>query len=93
MKVSRTLSLVVAAATVALGFHSGGIERAAMLALVQLLPLACIWFSGDMGRYVGSNFGRVPIDRATPGCLVAFGGWLLLLVVASLCASLALSGG
>ncbi|MGA1790198.1 MAG: hypothetical protein ACMUIM_01830 [bacterium] len=37
-----------------------------------------IWFSDMLGGYTGIGLGHVPITRTTPGCFVAFGGWLLL---------------
>jgi len=41
------------------------------------LPMACIWYSEELGDFTG-NTGRGFITGTTPGCLVAFGGWLLL---------------
>ncbi|MEI8139874.1 MAG: hypothetical protein WCI03_08405 [bacterium] len=41
------------------------------------LPMACIWYSDELGSLTG-NMGRGKITSTTPGCLVAFGGWLLL---------------
>ncbi len=40
-----------------------------------IFPLACIFFSGAMGGYRGGPH----ITKATPGIIVAFGGWILLL--------------
>jgi hypothetical protein len=48
------------------------------LGMFLILPLACIWFSDAMGDYTGAGMGRGAITSTTPGCLVAFGGWLLL---------------
>ena len=93
MKLSRSLSLAVALGYTVIGFHVNGIEGAMVFALVLLPPLACIWFSDDMGRYMGSNFGDPAINRTTPGCVVAFGGWLLLVVIGVLGATIALRGG
>lgn len=58
----------------------GGAEPAFKMATFLILPLACIWFSSAMGGYTGVGFGRGPITSTSPGCFVAFGGWLLLLV-------------
>jgi len=92
MTVSRALSLVIAAGIVVLGFRLNGIEGAASFALVLLLPLACIWFGDDLGHYMGSNFGSQAINRVTPGCMAAFAGWVLLVVIAVLGLTLTLSG-
>lgn len=48
-----------------------------------LLPLACIWFGDEMGEYVG-NFPGPGINRRTPGWMVRFGGWFLMLLPAVL---------
>jgi hypothetical protein len=52
------------------------------VALFLILPLACIFFSDAMSGYTGiSGIGVRPrITRTTPGCFVAFAGWLLLLL-------------
>jgi hypothetical protein len=42
-----------------------------------ILPLACIWFSEEMGNYSGMLMQGGPMTR-TPGCFVAIGGWFLL---------------
>ena len=51
------------------------------MALFLIFPLACIFFSDAMGSYTGmSGLGARPwITKTTPGCFVAFAGWLLLL--------------
>ena len=33
-----------------------------------------------MGGYTGVGMGRGAITSTTPGCLIAFGGWLILLL-------------
>jgi hypothetical protein len=44
------------------------------------LPLACIWFADDLAEYYqdGNLFPR--ITTASPGRLVRWGGWILLLL-------------
>jgi len=43
--------------------------------------LACIWFSSDMGSYVGSTWpGRPAITKKTPGIFIALAGWFFLLI-------------
>ena len=50
------------------------------LALFLILPLGCIWFSDAMGGYTGMGMGSGAITSPTPGFLIAFVGWLLLLL-------------
>jgi hypothetical protein len=46
-----------------------------------LLPLACIWFGDQMGKYTGfSSIGQPYINKESPGCLVTLVGWILLLL-------------
>ena len=44
-----------------------------------LLPLACIWFSDELGEYVGALPGP-DITRKSPAWMVKIGGWVLLLL-------------
>lgn len=48
--------------------------------IALIFPLACIWFGEQLGRYTGPIRGHCP-TVATPGWLVAAGGWLVLLGV------------
>jgi len=58
----------------------GGAEDAIKTLLFLILPLACIWFSDAMGNYTGNLiFPRPPITEKSPGIMVAFMGWVLLL--------------
>ncbi|WP_230271933.1 hypothetical protein [Rhodopirellula halodulae] len=60
---------------------TGRSEAAFRAFAFALLPLACIWFSNELGRLTGVSMGigRPTINEATPGIFVAAGGWLLLL--------------
>jgi hypothetical protein len=49
--------------------------------LFLILPLSCIWFSDALGGWTGfSRAGGPRITQTSPGCLVAFVGWILLLL-------------
>jgi hypothetical protein len=48
-----------------------------------LLPLALIWFGDELGDYTGP-VPRGYVDQKTPGCVLKFFGWGLLLVPAVL---------
>ena len=77
----HTSWVLAAALALVAAFLAGGVELTWRLGIYLVLPLACIWFSEAMGDYIGSNLGSRPaITRTTPGCFVAFGGWLLLLL-------------
>ncbi len=75
---SRIISGIVAAVYLALAFCSADAETVFHLGIFLVFPLACIWFSDATGGYTGMGMGHGAITSATPGCLVAFGGWLLL---------------
>jgi len=52
--------------------------------LYVALPLTCIWFPDLMGSVTGSGFGSINgprITKESPGCIVSFAGWCLLVVV------------
>lgn len=78
---SRMLSGIVALAYLITAFTLGGGELALRLFIFLLLPLACIWFSDAMGGYTGFiGLGKPAVTRETPGCIIAAGGWLLLVI-------------
>lgn len=77
---SKITSSIVAISYLAISYHAGGWELSWRVAIFLILPLACIWFSDAMGSYTGIGFGRGAITSTTPGCVVAFGGWLLLFI-------------
>ena len=76
--IGRIISVVVAIAYILISYFIMGGEFTSRLAMFLLLPLSCIWFSDMLGGYTGCALMRGNIDRTTPGCFVAFGGWLLL---------------
>lgn len=77
---SNILSGIVALAYLVGAYVTAGGETTFKLGIFLILPLSCIWFSDAMGGYTGVGMGRGAITSTTPGCLVAFGGWLLLLL-------------
>lgn len=81
---SRALSLLIAAVYVLIPILAGRgrpvreVTAAVMAFAIYLpLPLACIWFSDEIGEYTGRLPGPA-INRPTPGWMVACGGWFLL---------------
>jgi hypothetical protein len=84
--VSRVFSLVIAAGYLSFClFAPGNISTERRIGTVLavagylLIPLLCIWFGDEMGNYTGTLPGPA-INKSTPGCLVTFAGWVLLLL-------------
>ena len=82
--VARTLSLIIAVAYLVLTAMSARSSAKVLSGLLitcgaLLLPLACIWFSDELGEYVGALPGP-GITRKSPGWMVKIGGWVLLLL-------------
>lgn len=77
---SRIVSLIIAALYLVFAYHAEGGGLVLRMTGFLLLPLACIWFSEEMGSYTGVGFGRGAITEPSSGCFVAFGGWLLLIL-------------
>ena len=77
--ISKILSLLIALAYITIALLSGAGWQTSKLVAFLLLPMACIWFSDEMGNYTGLLMQGGPMTE-TPGCLVVVGGWLLLLL-------------
>jgi len=77
--ISRIASLVIAIAYLILAYFAGGPEAVVKIGIYLILPLACIWYSDELGSCTGVMRAQF-INAESPGCLVAFGGWLLLLM-------------
>ena len=89
---SKILSGIIALAYLAGAYFTTDAANLWKVGLFLILPLACIWFSDAMGDYTGVGMGRGAITSTTPGCMVAFGGWLLLLLPLILWIVMSLSG-
>jgi uncharacterized membrane protein YoaT (DUF817 family) len=77
--ISRILSAIIAVGYLLVAYFAGGGEVAFKFGIFLVLPLACIWFSDAMGSFTGVMRGQA-VTTKTPGRLVAFGGWLLLIL-------------
>lgn len=77
---SRILSSIIAIGYLVTAYVVEGPELVWRVAISLILPLACIWYSDAMGGYTGVGSGTGAITSPSPGCFVAFGGWLLLLM-------------
>ena len=79
---SRLFSLVLSAAYLVAALLLGSGEDALMVLGFVLVSLACIWFGDELGDFTGwTDEGR--ITARTPGGMVRFVGWLLLLLPAA----------
>jgi hypothetical protein len=77
----RYVSVIIAAVYILVAYIARGPVMSLRMAGFLIFPLACIWFSNEMGDYTGMGFGRGPaITEKSPGWAVAFAGWLLLLL-------------
>ncbi len=71
---SRILSGVLAAGYVVMAYVVTDGETTFKVGVGLILPLACIWFSEEMGSFTGVMRGHL-VTSESPGCLVAFCGW------------------
>jgi hypothetical protein len=79
MRISRAVSLLVAAGymiagVVSTGGRDGGIL---ILGMILLLPLMLIWFPDVCGSYIGPA-GRGYVDQEAPPVLIVIAGWFFL---------------
>ena len=79
MNIGKVLSLLLAAAYLIAAFTSATPETGLRVLLFLLLPMACIWFSEELGEFTG-NWGGQHIDQKSPGCVLTFVGWVMLLM-------------
>jgi hypothetical protein len=77
MNWNRIISAIVALVFLVVAFVHAGAAGTFKLALFLIIPLACIWFSEELGGYVGPAWGG-PVMSPTPGIIVCIVGWLLL---------------
>ena len=63
---------------VIIALFAGGGAVALKVLIFLVFPLGCIWFGDAMGGYTGMMRFQ-PITSQSPGCMVRFMGWVLLL--------------
>jgi hypothetical protein len=80
MMKNRIISGIIACCYLVAAFIAKGPLMTFRMSGFLILPLACIWFSNEMGGFTGTGFGRGSITEKSPGWAVAFVGWLLLLL-------------
>ncbi len=79
LTIGRILSLVIAAAYAAVAISLGGVGYWKW-SLTLLLPLALIWFREEIGSMTG-YYKTGYVNVQTPGAVVAFIGWCILIGV------------
>ncbi|MDY6863301.1 MAG: hypothetical protein SV062_09980 [Thermodesulfobacteriota bacterium] len=84
MTISRVISGVITIIYLIIAFLVDGLEGMLDFIMFLMLPLVCIWFSDEMGSYTGLIRGHL-ITSESPGWLVAFLGWILLLFPVIIC--------
>ena len=79
---SRISSLAVAVVYLLVAYYSGGSWLMLKILGLLIVALACIWFGDSLGSLTGFSVLRmIDISEKTPGSLVSFVGWLILIVV------------
>lgn len=76
---NRILSGILGLAYLCGAYFVGDAVTVLQFATGLIFPLACIWYGDELGSYVGVMRGQ-SITAQTPGCLVRFGGWVLMLL-------------
>ena len=87
MTLGRWISLLIASAFIGFDVYLFGVQGIYASLFYLLLPMACIWFGDELGELTNIGLylsGGVPISQSTPGRLVRFVGWLVLLVFFSM---------
>jgi len=77
----KIISLIISIIYLVVAYTYRGAEDLLRLLLFLMLPLACIWFGDEMGRWTGTIRLHL-VTSESPGCLVRFMGWILLLLPA-----------
>jgi hypothetical protein len=73
------MSALVAGGYILFAYHVRDELSAFEVGIFTIFPLACIWFSDEMGGYIGST-NSVAITARSPGWLVCALGWMILLL-------------
>jgi hypothetical protein len=83
----RELASKIAAVVIALGYlvaiaiHEWSVMPMVPVGVVLLAPLGLIWFPEELGSFTGYVSRGGYINNETPPTLVAFMGWLFLLLI------------
>ena len=75
----KIISLIISVIYLVVAYIYGGTEDLLKFLLFLMFPLACIWFGDEMGGWTGTIKLHL-VTSQSPGCLVRFMGWILLLL-------------
>lgn len=79
----RIASLSIVAIYLLTAYLLRGPVLSLKLLMYLILALACIWFGDEMGSFTGYSWtGNINISRQSPGGIVRFFGWVLLILPA-----------
>lgn len=75
---SKILSLFIAICYLITAYFIAGFEGVYSTLFYLFIPLSCIWFGDELGRWSGTL--RIhQVTSESPGTLVRFMGWMLLI--------------
>jgi Zn-finger nucleic acid-binding protein len=82
-KKGKVIAVIISLFYLIIAPLAGGLEFFLEMLAFLVIPLACIFFGEHLGSLTGVRFRvsfcRPVVTKPTPGFLVVFGGWLLLL--------------
>jgi len=80
MKASRISSLVIGVVYILFALSSGDLEFILYALIYVVLFVGLIWFGDLFGQLTVLRIGRPSINKTTPGSIVSFGAWIILLI-------------
>lgn len=75
----RILSGLVAAGYIAMAILAFGAKGIVLAAAFLVIPIACIWFSNEMGSFIGT-MNLQYISARSPARLIEAAGWVIILL-------------
>ncbi|MDD5546836.1 MAG: hypothetical protein PHO67_06755 [Candidatus Omnitrophica bacterium] len=78
----KIISAAIAACYIVLAYSAGGAKMAFKIFAFLIIPIGFIWFSEAIGNYTGPVTRAAPLTNKTPAFLIAFVGWVVLLLPA-----------
>ncbi|MDD4879307.1 MAG: hypothetical protein PHR22_02485 [Candidatus Omnitrophica bacterium] len=78
----KIISAAIGIGYILLAYLVDGTESAFKTIAFLIIPLGFIWFSEAIGNYTGPVTRAAPFTNKTPAFLIAFAGWVVLLLPA-----------
>jgi len=76
--IGKIVALTMSCFYLITAYYSGGGELLLRTLAFLIIPLGCIFFSAAMGGFTGLSGGGIHVSKPTPGCFIAFMGWIIL---------------